>query len=62
MFEWQVLYFEAYLSSADTSLIITITEQDLCQLMSMLKETTNQESGNQKIDTAKLLHKEMTPQ
>ena len=62
MFEWQVIYFEAYLSTHDTSLVITVTEQDLRQLMSMLKETTNQESGNQKIDINKLYHKEMSNQ
>lgn len=40
MFEWQVIYIEAYLSTQDSSLVIVLTEQDLRQLISMLKETT----------------------
>ena len=63
MFEWQVIYIEAYLSSQDSSYVIVLTEQDLRQLISMLKETTkNQENGNTKVDTSKMLHKEMTAQ
>ena len=40
MFDWQCIYLEAYLSSLDINLVIVITEKDLIQLMSMLKETT----------------------
>lgn len=40
MFDWQVIYVEAYMASSDTNLVIVLTEQDLEQLVSMLKETT----------------------
>ena len=29
MFDWQVIYFEAYLASQDMTLVITVTEKDL---------------------------------
>lgn len=62
MFDWQMIYFEAYLASQDINLSIALTESDLVQMMSMLKETTlNQDQGNLKVDTAKILHKDLSP-
>ena len=40
IFDWQVIYVEAYNSTQDSNLVIVLTEQDLKQLISMLKETT----------------------
>lgn len=62
IFDWQVIYIEAYLSTQDSSLVIALTEKDFKQLISMLKETTaNQDTGNMmQIDTAKILHKALT--
>ena len=40
IFEWQVIYVEAYLSTLDTNLVIVLTERDLRQMVSLLKETT----------------------
>lgn len=40
VFDWQAIYVEAYLSHEDTNLTIVLTEKDLTQLISMLKETT----------------------
>ena len=62
IFDWQVIYIEAYLSTQDSSLVIALTEKDLKQLISMLKETTaNQDTGNMmQIDTSKILNKALT--
>lgn len=61
VFDWQVIYIEAYLSSQDTNLVLALSERDLIQMMSLLRETTqNQDMSNMKIDTSKLLHKKMT--
>jgi len=29
MFDWQVIYVEAYIATSDTKLVIALTEQDL---------------------------------
>ena len=44
------------------TLVITVTEKDLRQLISMLKETTqnNHVDNTIPVDTTKLLHKKMT--
>jgi uncharacterized protein YaaQ len=50
------------MASTDTNLVIALTEQDLDQLVSMLKETTqNQEQGNVQVDTSKIFHNRQTP-
>ena len=55
-FSWQLLYIEAYLHSIDTTLTIALTEKDLKQLVSMLRETTiHQSKGEIQIDTDDIL-------
>ena len=55
-FPWQLLYIEAYLHSIDTTLTMALTEKDLKQLVSMLRETTiHQSKGEVQIDTEDIL-------
>ena len=56
IFSWQALYIETYLHTDDTTLKIVLTERDLRQLVSMLKETTiHQSKGEIQINTDQIL-------
>lgn len=40
MFDWQLIYIDAYLHSQDLTMSIALTEHDLVSLVKMLKEVT----------------------